>query len=509
MAASKTKERTRYGQLPVPAERATLHWGLEETNVTDGELVRLLMDTPEFQDVVGPRLEKIDERAHAKTSRGTKLGTKTRWSAMQLESVFLFRRVAGFETVKRAWVELKADPQTRLMLGLGDELPSRASLTRHLKSLSQIERAGLYREVDRRLRQRVVQLPGFDEEARILGMDGSKHGTHYMPPIYELDEEGGKTGRIVNEKSVTAETAGYIGGFHAKSGQGWQMLALFTERGTLLAWDISALNESEMPAAERVLASYEKEVHPFRKNEKPSVLSADGGFNSHKIRRQAQALCIVPNIHKASHKEVPGLPEQETENAAKRNKRWWTFAHPKQAHYSNWQCNGHGELRCSCGKGKTKRVNEIRANTNLTIAVKGACSNCGNVRITSGRWSKARRPDRYVPAYRGDEADLTIGNSLTFNDPLAAIYGAGRFGWGESVHATINKRFGLLKDKSWMRDISEVEAEFAVAASAISVLLLERHARQAAQTPIGNSPTSSGTSTAPVGASQPALPLAA
>jgi len=450
-----------------------------------------------------PRLEAIDERAHARTIRGTKLGTKARWSALQLESVFLYRRVAGFETVKRAWVELKADPQTRLMLGLGDEMPSRASLTRHLKSLPHFERAELYREVDRRLRQRVVQLPGFDDEARILGMDGSKHGTHFTPPIYEVDESGNKTDKIINRDSVTAETAGYIGGYHAKSGQGWQMVALFTERGTLLAWDISPLHTSEMPAAERVLASYEKEVHPFRKNEKPNVLTADGGFNSNPIRRQAQALCIIPNIHKASHKEVPGLPEEETENATKRNKRWRTFEHPKQAHYSNWQANGHGELRCSCGQGKTKRINEVSSKTeHLTIATKGHCSNCGNVRITSGKWRSARRPDRYVLAYRGDEADLTVGNSLTFNDPLAAIYGADRFGWGESLHATINKRFGLLKDKSWMRDISEVEAEFAVAASAISVLLLERAARQAA-TPLSSSPSGS------VIKQSTALPLAA
>jgi hypothetical protein len=42
----------------------------------------------------------------------------------------------------------------------------------------------------------------------------------------------------------------------------------------------------------------------------------------------------------------------------------------------------------------------------------------------------------------------------------------------------MERRFGLLKDKSWSRSLTEVETEFAIAASAISVLLLERAARR-------------------------------
>lgn len=484
MAVKPLKERERFGQLPRPAERAVLKWGrqvAELLGISEAELTMLLIATPEFAEVIGPKLDEIDSRPHAQTGRGTKLGMKARWRAVQLESVLLYRRIAGLEDVKLAWTELKADPKARLMLGLGEQVPSRPTLTRYLQRWTHRERAELYRELDRRLRQRVMQLPGMDQECRIMGMDGSQHGTHYTPPIPEIDKKGNNTGVIVNAGSVTAPSAGYVGGYHAKSGQGWQMVGLFSEHGTLLAWDISALNESEKPAAERVLKSYEREILPHRGQGTLSVLTADGGFNSHAIRQQAQAMRIVPNIHKASHKQVPGLPDEETENAAERNRRWWTFEHPKHKHYSNWKANGHGELRCICGQGKTKRVFEISPKTRrLTIATKGCCASCGNVRITAGKWSKARRPNRYVPAYRGDQADPSVGNSLTFNDPLSRIYGEDRFGFNESVHATINKRFGLLADKSWMRDISEVEAEFAIAASAISVLLLERQARSVA-----------------------------
>jgi hypothetical protein len=71
-------------------------------------------------------------------------------------------------------------------------------------------------------------------------------------------------------------------------------------------------------------------------------------------------------------------------------------------------------------------------------------------------------------------------NSATFNDELSREYGDDRYGFGESVNVTMLRRFGLLKDASWMRDVTEVKTEFAIAASAISVLLLERDARRQA-----------------------------
>jgi hypothetical protein len=122
------------------------------------------------------------------------------------------------------------------------------------------------------------------------------------------------------------------------------------------------------------------------------------------------------------------------------------------------------------------------------------------VTITSGQWRLGSRETHYVRCKGSDIPDPMIGNSLTFNDPLALEYGRDRFGFGESVHATINRRFGLLQDKSPMRDIVEVETEFAVAFSVVSVLLLEREARRQAEANVMPLPTS----TAPE-----ALPLAA
>jgi hypothetical protein len=369
-------------------------------------------------------------------------------------------------------------------LGLGEKPPSRATLTRYIRQhFNEAKRAEQYLELDRRLRQRVCQLPGFDEEARILGMDGSQHGTHFTAPIPIINkkrERVGWTNKDIEKGkpgAITAETAGYVGGNNAKSGKGWQLLGLWTEHGTLVGWDISPLNESEITAAHRVLTSYEAEVLPHR-SDALTVCTADGGFSSDKLRAQLQSFGIVPNIHKASHKLVPGLEDEQTENASERDKNWRRFEHPSKPHYSNWKANGHGEIRCSCPDHRKKRVFTIGKTRKRSIATKGECETCGNVTITVGQWRSERK--KWVRCYRDDQADLTLGNPLTFNDELSREYGEDRYGFGESVHATMKRRFGLLKDASWMRDITEVKTEFAIAASAISVLLLERDARRQA-----------------------------
>ncbi len=485
MSGKDTKtRRKRYGQLPVPDARADLYWGVtqpELQDVSDGQLTALLMATPEFTEVLGAKLEAIDARNQTIAS-GKSMGRPSRWSAWQLESVLLYRRVAGLETIKRTQERLHWDVEAQQLLGLEDGLPSLKTMSRYMRErVDETERAKAYRELDRRLRQRVVRLPGFDEEAWKLGLDGSQHGTRYTPPIPERGKDGKLTGKIVNgevpvgePRAITAADAGYVGGNHPKSGKGWQFMGLFSEHGTLVSWDISALNEGETTAAERVLDAYEIEVLPHRGQKMPSVCSADGAFDSPILRSRMQELRIVPNIHRASHSKKPTTEK----HVAKLDKAWVPFRHPTKPCYANWKANGHLELRCKCKAGITKRVVEVSKNGYLTIATKGQCQTCGNITITSGKWRRVENPARFVRAYRNDEADPAIGNPLTYNDKLSEAYGQDRFGFGESVHATIERRFGLLKDKSWMRSITEVETEFAIAASAISVLLLEREARQ-------------------------------
>jgi hypothetical protein len=315
----------------------------ELEDITDGQLTNLIIGTPEFDEVIGPMLAQIDERNRT-VGKGKNMGRPSRFTSLQLESFLLYRRVAGFADIKETRVQLFFDREAQELLDLTNGLPSLKTMSRYMRErLDLSKRADLYCEVDRRLRQRVLRLPGVDDECRILGMDGSRQGTKFTAPIPEVVNKK-KTGKIVNGDiaegepgAITAPTAGYVGGYHAKSGKGWQLLSLWSHHGTLLGWDISPLHEAETKAAERVLDSYEREVLPFRENKKPSVLTADGAFSANRIREHLQEMFIVPNIHKASHKVVPNMPDEETENAEERNKNWLPFKHPTQPHYSNWE----------------------------------------------------------------------------------------------------------------------------------------------------------------------------
>ncbi|MGZ5323278.1 MAG: hypothetical protein ACXWZ3_04270 [Solirubrobacterales bacterium] len=389
------ERRLRYGKLPVPDPRADLYWGVNQPELqglTNGQLAKLLMTSADFKAVIGPKLKQIDQRS--RTGWGKNQGRPIRWTSEQLEAVLVYRRVSGLSTVKRTRERLHFDREAQSILGFDQGIPSEATMTRYLtKHFDPDERAELYRELDRRLRQRVTELPDFDQETRKLGLDGSQHPTHYTPPIPEADQNGKLTGRIRNADfakgqpgAITAPDAGLVGGDNPKSGRGWQFVGLFSEHGTLLGWDISALNLPERAAAERVLKTYEKEILPRRGNETVSVCTADGGFSSPTLRRQMQELRIVPNIHKASH----GDAERSKRHAARRSNQWIPFNHPSKPHYKNWQANLHGELRCSCGQGATERIFNVGPTGNLGIATRGSCTTCGKVTITAGKWRRAR-----------------------------------------------------------------------------------------------------------------------
>lgn len=490
---SQRKRRRCYGPLPEPDTRADLYWGVNQPElrgVTDGQLARLILDSPEFAAVFGPQFSAIAGRSM--TGNGKNAGRPINWSARQLESLLIYRRVSGLGTIKRTLERLAYDREAQRLLGFTTATPSAATVTRHLRQhFSTEERRDLYRELDRRLRQRVVTLPGFDEEARKLGLDGSQHGTVYTPPRPEVGPDGKLTGKFRNTDftkgtpgAITAPDAGIVGKDGGpKTGQGWQFIGLFSEHGTLIGWDISPLHKSERAAAERVLNDYKENVLPHRDPKTLSVCTADGGFSSPALRHQMQALRIAPNIHKASH----GGAERSMLNVARLNADWLHFEHPSKPHYRQWMANGHGEIVCQCGLSTSERIFNVTDSGHLAIATRGHCKSCGTVTITAGKWRRAQNPARYVRAFNGD-GDPAVGNSLTFNDGIAREYGKDRFGWGESVHATLERRFGLLKQKSWMRSKTEVETEFAIAASAISVLLLERERRVTAVAAVGTQP---------------------
>ena len=57
------------------------------------------------------------------------------------------------------------------------------------------------------------------------------------------------------------------------------------------------------------------------------------------------------------------------------------------------------------------------------------------------------------------KADWSVGNPLTYEDPLARAYGKKRWGLIEGFHGTLERRFGLIKGKRWIRDLDRAELE--------------------------------------------------
>ncbi|MBK5233104.1 MAG: hypothetical protein JJE13_09015 [Thermoleophilia bacterium] len=458
------RTRVKWGKFPRPDETADVYWAKkrpELAHITDAKLSRMMMEHEMFELILGEKLDLIDSRSQ---NLGGKIcGRRISWTARQLELILVYRRLSGTGTIKRCLASLRGDHVAREQLGLGDDLPSAPTICRYKSQHFDFsERCLLYQRLDRHLRQLVVALPGLDKEAEKLGLDGSSHETHYMPPPLEKNRE-----RFADQ-NVTAPDGGHRGG--DKRGRGWQLLCLFTEHGTPLAWEVAPINEGEPTVAKRVITSYEDQVLPHRRRDTISVITCDGGFQGSELHQKMLAVGLVPNVHKASHSGSKTSRDNVAEKLATRSH----FFHANKPHYANWWVNGLEELGCSCGTGNTERLVSRRKTGAIKTALKGSCSNCGNVTITSGKWRRSQNPNRIRVALDIESGEPSIGNPLNYYDPLAREYGRGRFSWNESLHATFQKRFGLLKT-CWNKTTDEVTTEFAIAFSAISILLLERN----------------------------------
>ncbi|MGB7588857.1 MAG: hypothetical protein WBM00_09130, partial [Solirubrobacterales bacterium] len=147
--------------------------------------------------------------------------------------------------------------------------------------------------------------------------------------------------------------------------------------------------------------------------------------------------------------------------------------------YRDWCANGHRELHCVCGQGKTTPRVSRDKNGRAVVRVEGECKNCGGITITSGKWRVTDNPKRFVRCLPGeeDQADWLFGNPLTFNNRIAAKFGRNRFGHGEGFHGHLVTRFGLLKGKSWYRRREQAQLDFLIVFCSMHALAIEQRRR--------------------------------
>lgn len=476
------KRRLRFGNgLPAVTDGRT-HFSKTKQErlrrLSAAEMTKLVMRTFAFRSIVGPELDAIDATDHPGRSC-----RRRAYSAWELESILLYGRICAATSTKQCLKELASDQQGRRLLGFTRQrVPRKVGLrTRHTnlpgettlsvflnRRWDEEARRDAYRQLELALRDELLRLPELEEESLSLYLDGFCIDTHYTAPIYDPE-----TKAIVNADKITAPTAGYGGrksDSNPKGGHGWHVVTVMTTRGTVLVHETGPRNVSEMTLALRVIERLRREVLPRLGGRKIRVLTADGGFSSPQIREALQKAGILANTHYASHADK----ESARRNAEKRNRdRIPLVDGGVNPSYANWFANGHRELVCACGAGRSERAVEL-GKRGLSSRVKGRCEKCGNVSITAGQWRLSQNPRKFVPTQPGEEPDLSLGNPLTYNDPLAARYGNARFGHNEGFHGMLKTRFHF-NSKRWFRRIEQAETDAAVVFSIIHTCALHVH----------------------------------
>lgn len=465
---------------PIGVETPYANCRLEWQGVGLGEKTRVVLDSQAWQEIMLPRLNELEAERPRK-------GPRPSYSSEELERAVLFQKLAGVETYKEARTLLASDrhQETRELLGFDkprqrrgqnvtlvkslDGVPSEVTVWRHEQRWGLEQHIEAYERLFQRLLRAHLEDPELREEARVLNVDGSVIRSHYT----SFERVNRKTGEI---KPPTLDGGGYMPRDDhnvGKDGHGFNMVAVTTSTGLPLAYRLTPLATKEHGEGDTALAMFREEwrehVAPFL-NDKLGVLTADAAYTKSELRAELRELGIVENCHPVSH----GRSDTNKNNARKNDQAVF------QIHgYPDWQANGHRELHCLCGEGRTvRRINRDK-NGRAVVRVEGDCTNCGSITITSGKWRTADKPKRFVRCLPGEEnkADLLFGNPFTFNDPSATKFGHNRFGHGEGFHGHLVTRFGLLKGKSWYRRREQAQLDFLMVFCSMHALAMEQRRR--------------------------------
>jgi hypothetical protein len=445
-----------------------------------GEKTRVVLDSQAWHEVMLPALEQLDAERSRK-------GPAPSYSSEELERAVLFQKLAGAATYGEARTLLASDREldTRQVLGFDkprkrygkgvtlikslDGVPSEVTVWRHLQRWGLDRHIAAYEELFDRLLQEHLQDPDLREEARTLNIDGSAVRSHYSS-WERVDRE---TGEI---KAPTLHGGGYMPRTESNPGQdghGFTMVAVTTSTGLPLAHRIVPLATKHQTEPDTAISlfreDWKEKVRPHLDPEL-AVLTADGAYTKQELRAELRELGIIENTHPVSNADR----KTSIENAEKHNQMIWQIQG-----YRNWRANGHRELHCVCGQGRTVRRVSQNSEGQAVVRTEGQCSTCGSITITSGKWRAARNPRSFVRCLPEEEAqaDWSFGNPFTFNDPLAKKFGRNRFGHGEGFHGHLQTRFGLLKHRAWYRRREQAQLDFLIVFCGMHALAMEQRKR--------------------------------
>jgi hypothetical protein len=519
------RRKVRWQQLPPPVEDRTLDYAAcrpELKDIEPGETVLAVEALEGFEHVIRPVLADIDRRRRApRPGESKRRGRAPSFHALDYWRLEMLRRVIPKQSTQdtRDWLTMDKAKRTRELLAFDQPRTHHGGKARkwmagvpsdgwmsdfRTKWLPEEKLAKLFVELERwGLAEKLATLPGMREELRLLNADGSTLLTHGTPPKYEKrrrDKNGNRPPpKVTNTDSITAPEAGFVspGGTSSPShsGSGWNIVFAMTSKGTVLAHRNIPLHESE-PGALADMSDEPRETFDLLDAEPElRVLNADAAFHAQPTRKALREAGIIENIHLSKH-----LPKGRTvKSAVERDERTIAI----EGH--EWHTNGHRELACNCGKGKTSRHVNLDRKGKAIVRVKGECKTCGSVTLTSGWWRLANNGEKWVKCLSGDRhmAAWELGNPLTYNDMQAGSYGQPRYPLQEGQFGSqFSTRYKLLRGKRWFYRQSQVDLEVAAVITITHALSLERHRRM--QTAAEDSVTSIRAGTGP-----PPLALAA
>jgi len=479
------KRRRRFGTWPEPIKGDVPYAKSrpELAGLSVGEQVRIVMNTPAWNEVLRPILDALDKDRPKK-------GPKPSYSSEELESCLLFQRLAGASTYAEARALLAGDrgAHDRAVLGFNkhrghmgrtlrlvtsreEGVPSEATVWRHKKRFGLDAHSRAYREqFERLVQEHLEEFPELAEEARLVHWDGSVLLSHYTSRT-QFNRE---TGEVIKEPTLTG--GGYrprTKGNAGKDGDGFNLVAAVTQSGLPLGARLTPINVPEAKTARHILEDeWRRTVAPYLQDDLIRVMACDAAYTGGHFREAVHRAGFVPNCHPVSH----AGRECSIRNAALKQK-----AKLKIRYRDKWYLNGHHELFCECGQGKTFRRAEKKKSGEAVARLEGSCRNCGSVSLTAGEWRRfgnSKAVAKTLPDEK-DKLDWRVGNPLTFNDPLSAKYGSCRFGQNEGFHGALVTRFSLLKEKAWYKDRRQAERDLLQVFCSMHALAKEQRRRAA------------------------------
>jgi len=491
---------SRSSTLPPPPEDRTLVYAAcreELQGIEPGEIVLAVEELEGFRVVVGPALEAVDKvRLDPKPGEGKRRGRKPSFHALDYWRLEMLRRVIASHSTQdtRDWLTTDKAKRTRELLGFDqprvhyggrarkwmEGIPSDGWMSDfRTKWLPEAELAQLMEQLECwALTEKMTTLPGMREGCQTLYADGSKLETHATPPKYDENKvlvNEWRTDRHGNRvRGFTAPEAGYISpqecGSPDHSGAGWNIVFVMSSKGTVLGHRNVPMHTGEIPTLTELVPEIGQTLDVLGEPEL-RVLTTDAGFHSQTTRKALREIGVLENTHLSSASNAPS-----TQKSAEKR----TLNRFKIDGYPKWRATGDREIVCECGQGKTSRLAGLDPKTGKARArIKGECSDCGSILITSGLWrlSPSRGFVKCLP-HEHDRAEWNFGNPLTFTDPLAIQYGRRRFNSQEGAFGSqFTQRFKLLKSKRWFYRQTQVNLEVSAVITITHALSLERHRR--------------------------------